>query len=57
MRKVPEGVGVERFTKSLALVFERVLWGSRFAVLIAVVGSIVLAFGAFYLATADVSTR
>lgn len=27
MRKVPEGVGVERFTKSLALVFERVLWG------------------------------
>ncbi|CAA9443421.1 MAG: hypothetical protein AVDCRST_MAG28-733 [uncultured Rubrobacteraceae bacterium] len=48
------GSEVERFVKTLALVFERALWGSRFAVLIAVVGSVVLALGAFYLATADV---
>lgn len=54
LRKAPKGVEVERFAKSLALVFERVLWGSRFAVLIAVVGSVVLALGTLYLGTADV---
>ena len=54
LRKAPKGVEVKRFAESLARILERVLWGSRFAVLIAVVGSLVLALGALYLGTADV---
>jgi uncharacterized membrane protein YqhA len=40
--------------KSLERAFERVLWQSRLLVVVAVVGSTFLAFGAFYMATVDV---
>jgi len=40
--------------KSLERAFERVLWQSRLLVVVAVVGSAFLAFGAFYMATVDV---
>jgi uncharacterized membrane protein YqhA len=36
--------------------FERVLWESRLVVIVAVVVSVLLAFGAFYMATADAVT-
>jgi uncharacterized membrane protein YqhA len=40
--------------KSLERAFERVLWQSRLLVVVAVVGSTFLAFGAVYMATVDV---
>ena len=49
-----ERVEIKRFIKGLETFFERVLWGSRLLVLVAVVGGVVLSSGAFYLATADV---
>ena len=49
-----ERVEIERFVKGLEAFFERVLWGSRLLVLVAVVGGIVLSSGAFYLGTVDV---
>ena len=49
-----ERIEIKRFIKGLETFFERVLWGSRLLVLVAVVGGVVLSSGAFYLATADV---
>jgi uncharacterized membrane protein YqhA len=40
--------------KVLEQFFERILWGSRHVVLIAVIASLLVAFGAFYMATVDV---
>lgn len=45
--------GVERRPGLLERFFERVLWGSRLLMLIAVVGGLLLALGTFYLALVD----
>jgi|SRR5215204_596311 len=45
---------MKRLMNLLEKAFERVLWASRLVMLIAVVGSVLLAFGSFYLATIDV---
>lgn len=49
-----ERVGMRRFIEVLEAFFERLLWGSRLLVLVAVLGGLVLSSGAFYLGTADV---
>ena len=45
---------MNRRTNLFEQAFERILWTSRLMMLIAVVGSVLLAFGSFYLATMDV---
>src|ERR687896_279200 len=45
---------MNRRTNLLERAFERVLWASRLVMLIAVIGSVLLAFGSFYLAIIDV---
>src|ERR671917_79616 len=45
---------MNRRTNLLEQAFERALWASRLAMLIAVVGSVLLAFGSFYLSIIDV---
>src|ERR671911_1978114 len=45
---------MNRRTTLLEQAFERALWASRLVMLIAVVGSLLLAFGSFYLAIIDV---
>src|SRR5919112_694206 len=44
---------MNRRTNLLEQAFERALWASRLVMLIAVVGSVLLAFGSFYLAIID----
>jgi uncharacterized membrane protein YqhA len=48
--------GVPQPTGRLKRAFEWALWESRLVVIVAVVVSVVLAFGAFYMATADAAT-
>src|ERR671916_1957520 len=45
---------MKQLTDLLEQAFERVLWTSRLVMLVAVVGSVLLAFGSFYLAIIDV---
>jgi uncharacterized membrane protein YqhA len=45
---------MKQLTTLLEQAFERALWASRLVMLIAVVGSLLLAFGSFYLAIIDV---
>jgi uncharacterized membrane protein YqhA len=45
---------MKRLTNFLEQAFERFLWASRLGMIIAVVGSVLLAFGSFYLAIIDV---
>jgi uncharacterized membrane protein YqhA len=45
---------MKRLTNFLEQAFERFLWASRLEMIIAVVGSVLLAFGSFYLAIIDV---
>jgi uncharacterized membrane protein YqhA len=44
----------KRLTNLFEQAFERALWASRLVMLIAVIGSVLLAFGSFYLAIIDV---
>jgi uncharacterized membrane protein YqhA len=43
-----------KLLQRLEVLFERTLWGSRLLILVAVVGSILMAVGAVYMATVDV---
>src|ERR687893_147770 len=45
---------MKQLTNFLEQAFEHALWASRLAMLVAVVGSVLLAFGSFYLAMIDV---
>ena len=47
---------MKQLTTLLEQAFERALWASRLVMLIAVVGSLLLAFGSFYLAIIDVTS-